>query len=101
MVFTSSPGARLFWVVFLNSQMLSQEFHKLSHLARPSPFVDWLQKRNVIISRREHGLHHSSPFEAHYCIFTGVCNKVLDESNLWRRLEGWIYKTNGVEPNCW
>ena len=92
---------RLFWVIFFNAQMLSQEFHKLSHTVKPPQWAAWLQKRGLILSRKEHGLHHSSPFEAHYCIFTGQCNTVLDKSHFWRRLEAIIYRANGVEPNCW
>mmetsp|Transcript_59541 Transcript_59541/g.81357 ORF Transcript_59541/g.81357 Transcript_59541/m.81357 type:complete len:315 (-) Transcript_59541:148-1092(-) len=97
----SSPGARLFWVVFFNAQMMSQEFHKLSHTVRPSPLVAKLQKRGIILTRKEHLLHHSSPFEAHYCILTGMCNKALDSWNFWRRLEALIFRRNGIEPNCW
>ena len=50
---------------------------------------------------QEHGLHHSSPFEAHYCIFTGACNPLLDRTHFWRRLEAAVFRLNGVEPNCW
>lgn len=100
-VLTTSPEARLFWVIFFNAQILSQEFHKLSHTVKPPPWASWLQARNLILSRKEHGLHHSSPFESHYCILTGICNKPLDRFNVWRRLEAIVYRVNGVEPNCW
>lgn len=98
---TPSPAARLFAVVFFNCQILSQEFHKLSHTVKPPPLVTWLQEKGVILSRKEHGLHHSSPFESNYCILTGTCNSFLDKTHFWRRLEAAVYRYNGSEPNCW
>ena len=67
----------------------------------PPRWAAFLQKRGWILSRKEHGLHHSSPFEGHYCILTGVCNPLLDRTHFWRRLEAFIYRRNAVEPNCW
>merc|ERR1719502_1103783 len=101
MALSTAPGVRLCWVLFLNSQILSQEFHKLSHTVNPPAYVRWLQNRNIILSRKEHGLHHSSPFEAKYWILTGTCNEALDRFHVWRRLEAFVYRVNGVEPNCW
>lgn len=103
MAATSDPGWRLVMVIFLNAQMLSQEFHKLSHEVSPPAWAAWLQDRNLIISRKVHGMHHKPPFEAHYCILTGWCNPWLDKRglNLWRRLEAGVYRLNGQAPNCW
>ena len=41
------------------------------------------------------------PFDGNYCIISGVCNKFIDESGLFRRMEHFIYKMNGVESNAW
>jgi hypothetical protein len=48
-----------------------------------------------------HGAHHTSPFEAHYCILTGWCNAWLDRTLFWRRAEALVFRCNGQEPNCW
>mmetsp|Transcript_39953 Transcript_39953/g.65463 ORF Transcript_39953/g.65463 Transcript_39953/m.65463 type:complete len:310 (+) Transcript_39953:139-1068(+) len=93
--------AKLFTVLWLCFQVLSQEFHKLSHMVNPPAWAQVLQEKNVIISRKVHGLHHSSPFEGNYCILTGWCNQALDQSRLFRGLEKLVYQWNGVEPNCW
>jgi ubiquitin-conjugating enzyme E2 variant len=57
--------------------------------------VKALQQSGVILSKKEHGLHHTAPFEGHYCILTGVCNKFLDDSKFFRYLENIVYKLTG------
>lgn len=79
----------------------SQELHKQAHMQRPDPYARWLQDRGLAISRREHGLHHSAPYDGHYCIVSGLWNPLLDNTNFFRRLEAFIYRTNGVEPITW
>ena len=97
----TAPLVALFATLFFNLQVLSQEFHKLSHLSKPPAWAIKLQDLGMIISRKEHGQHHSSPFESNYCILTGTCNAALDQSGFFRRLERIVYETTGVEPNCW
>ncbi|EWM29378.1 Kua-ubiquitin conjugating enzyme hybrid, localization [Nannochloropsis gaditana] len=97
----SSPLVTLFATLFFNLQVLSQEFHKLSHLSKPPAWAVRLQDLGLIISRKEHGQHHSSPFESNYCILTGTCNRMLDESGFFRFLEKAVYDVTGVMPNCW
>ena len=82
---------------------MSQEFHKWSHTTKNevTPLINLLQKYNLTIGRKPHALHHTEPFEGNYCIISGVCNKVLDRSGFFRRLEHLIYKLNGVESNAW
>ena len=69
-----TAGAQLFFTLFINWWMLSQEIHKYSHMKKPPRFVKALQDWGFIVSRKEHGLHHSSPYEGHYCILTGQWN---------------------------
>eukprot|EP00624_Nannochloropsis_granulata_P001753 evm.model.NODE_18605_length_9087_cov_23.447233.3 len=97
----SNPLLTLFATLFFNLQVLSQEFHKISHLTKPPTWAVWLQNMGLIISRKEHGQHHSNPFESNYCILTGTCNSWLDESGLFRALERGVYEATGVMPNCW
>jgi len=95
------PLLGLFGTLFFNLQVLSQEFHKLSHLSKPPRWAVALQSVGLAISRKEHGQHHSSPFQSNYCILTGTCNKWLDESGFYRRLERVVFDVTGAVPNCW
>ena len=97
-----APLTKVFLTLFTNWWLISQEFHKWAHMRTPpSPIVKILQDSNVILSRREHGLHHSSPYEGHYCILTGVCNGFLDKANFFRFLEKVVFKLTGNVPNTW
>eukprot|EP01036_Dinobryon_divergens_P025696 gene25696-34272_t len=88
-----NPFARLFFTLFINWWMISQELHKYSHMKPEAipPIVRFLQDQGVILSRREHGQHHSSPFEGHYCILTGRANRWLDDSHFFRRIEKIVF----------
>lgn len=72
-----------------------------SHMTKPPAWASALQEVGLIISRRNHGQHHSSPFDGNYCILTGMCNGLLDDSGFFRRLETIVYRLTGAEPNCW
>jgi len=93
--------ARLFFTLFINWWMISQEFHKYSHMRQVPPVMKFLQDNFIILSRKEHGLHHTSPFEGHYCILTGICNKWLDQTQFFRYLEKIVFKWTGNSPITW
>lgn len=57
-----------------------QELHRYAHMTTPPPVVEALQDQGLIISRRKHGMHHTSPFEEKYCIVNGACNGPLDST---------------------
>eukprot|EP01038_Epipyxis_sp_PR26KG_P006762 gene6762-9264_t len=97
------PLIQLFFTLFINWWLISQEFHKYSHMQMKNipPLMKFLQDKNIILSRKEHGLHHNSPFEGHYCILTGVCNSFLDKTHFFRHLERIVYKTLGNKPITW
>lgn len=87
---------RTFLALFINWWLLSQEFHKYSHMRQVPAMISALQDAGIILSRKEHGLHHSSPFESHYCILTGVCNPLLDKSHFFRHLERFFFHMTGT-----
>jgi Kua-ubiquitin conjugating enzyme hybrid localisation domain. len=99
----SHPLISLFFTVFCSMEILSQEFHKWSHMTTSQlhPIVRILQKYDITIDRTPHAKHHLAPFEGNYCIISGICNKPLDESGFFRRLEKVVYDWNGVESNAW
>ncbi|CAN0122016.1 unnamed protein product [Ectocarpus fasciculatus] len=80
---------------------MSNEFHRFAHMTSPPPLVSALQRFGVTVSRKEHGRHHSSPFEEKYCIVTGICNGPLDHFRVFRFMERVVYELNGVEPIAW
>ena len=95
------PFLSIFFAFFTSWWVVSQEFHKWSHMRQVPRVVKFLQDAGIILSRKEHGRHHSSPFEGHYCILTGMCNPVLDRSGFWRMLEKVTYRLTGNRPNTW
>jgi len=96
------PLVRLFSTLFVTFWMLSQELHKYAHMRQsPSPLIKSLQDRNIILTRKEHGLHHNSPYEGHYCILTGMCNPFLDRTHFFRRLEKTVFYLTGNRPIVW
>jgi len=99
----SGPKVSLFFAVFCTMEILSQEFHKWSHQkAREVPgWANSLMDFGISISRKSHSFHHNVPFKDNYCIVSGFCNDMLDESGFFRMLEHQVYKMNGVESNAW
>lgn len=99
--FQMNALVNVFFVLFTNWWMVSQEFHKYAHMKKVPPAVRWLQDRNIILSRKEHGLHHTAPFEGHYCILTGVNNGWLDRTKFFRYLENIVFRVTGNRANSW
>ncbi|CAM9326467.1 unnamed protein product [Ectocarpus sp. 12 AP-2014] len=95
------PAGVALGVTFLIGSLMSNEFHRFAHMTSPPPLVRALQKFGVTVSRKEHGRHHSSPFEEKYCIVTGICNGPLDHFRVFRFMERVVYELNGVEPIAW
>lgn len=102
-VFGLGPSATLFWSFFCVMEIMSQEFHKMSHATKADagPIWNGLQDMGISIGRKSHAQHHIAPYDGNYCIVSGLCNKALDESGFFRRLEHIVYNLNGVESNSW
>ena len=90
-----SNGISLFFFLNLNS--------KWSHMpkAKTPSFANKIMKLGLTIDRSPHALHHTAPYEGNYCIVSGLCNKLLDSSGFFRKMEHMIYKINGIESNSW
>lgn len=90
-----SNGISLFFFFNLNS--------KWSHMpkAKTPSFANKIMKLGLTIDRSPHALHHTAPYEGNYCIVSGLCNKLLDSSGFFRKMEHMIYKINGIESNSW
>lgn len=69
----------------------SNEIHACAHRTDRENWVvvGWLQSAGILQSRRHHGHHHTSPYEANYCLITNLLNPILDKLNIWRGFE-WV-----------
>jgi hypothetical protein len=117
---STGPCTTLFWTLFCVFEIMSQEFHKWSHMTKSqvpggsgsgsggsgnlgsgSDWVNTLQRWGWTIARKPHAQHHFAPYDGNYCIVSGVCNPWLDNSGIFRLLEHLVFKCNGIESNAW
>lgn len=62
-------------------------FHKWAHQEAPPSYAKWLQRLRLVLEPAHHELHHTEPFESHYCITNGWLNPLLNKIKFFRRLE--------------
>jgi Lipid desaturase domain len=67
--------------------VLTNQFHKWAHQEAPSRFVRWLQRTGIVLRPGHHQVHHTKPFNMHYCITNGWLNPLLNKINFFRGLE--------------
>lgn len=85
-------GAMIFWV------MMTNQFHKWSHMDTPPSWVARLQKWHVILPVDHHQIHHTAPFEKYYCITCGWLNWPLNKIGFYRHAERLITAVTGALP---
>lgn len=69
----------------------TNQFHKWAHQESPSAFARWLQRTRLVLDPSHHKVHHTEPFDMHYCITNGWLNPVLNKLNFFRRLEATLH----------
>ncbi len=67
--------------------VLTNQFHKWAHQESPSRFVRLLQRTRLVLGPAHHQLHHTKPFNIHYCITNGWLNPLLNKIHFFRNLE--------------
>jgi len=77
---------------------LTNQIHKWAHMIKPPKWVAILQDYRIILSRKNHQIHHHTPFDRYYCITTGWLNPVLGAIGFWKRLENAITAATGYIP---
>lgn len=87
-----------FWAATFLWTLFTNQFHKWAHLDAPGPIISALQKSRLILSVEHHDIHHRAPFDTHYCITTGWCNRIMAVTRFWRALEWLVTRTTGVRP---
>jgi ubiquitin-conjugating enzyme E2 variant len=92
-LFVSSFCLSLTLWVFLTNQ-----FHKWAHTPRPHPVVRWLQKRNLILGKTHHAIHHAPPYTKYYNITNGWLNEPLVRIGFYPALERIVTRLTGMIP---
>jgi hypothetical protein len=67
--------------------VLTNQFHKWAHQEAPSRFVRLLQRSRLVLNPAHHQVHHTKPFNMHYCITNGWLNPLLNKIKFFRGLE--------------
>lgn len=76
--------------------VLTNQFHKWAHQEKPSRMVSWLQRTRLVLPPTHHQIHHTRPFNMHYCITNGWLNPILNKIRFFRGLEGGL-RLVGIE----
>jgi ubiquitin-conjugating enzyme E2 variant len=84
----------LFAIISVNANQI----HKWSHMSRAEvgPVVAFLQDCRILLTPRQHALHHTDPKNTYYCPVTNLMNPVLEAIRFWDRLEAVIERLTGV-----
>lgn len=77
---------------------MTNQIHQWAHMPSPPRLVRLLQGAGLILGRRAHAVHHDRPYDAHYCITTGWCNRPLEAIGFFRTLERSITRVTGMRP---
>jgi len=80
------------WVSFTN------QIHKWAHTLKPNGAIRFLQEIKFVLSRKDHQIHHHTPFDRYYCITTGWLNPLLGSISFWKRMENLIEDVTQEKP---
>jgi hypothetical protein len=75
----------------------TNQFHKWAHQEKPSGLARWLQRSRLVLEPSHHQMHHTAPFNLHYCITNGWLNPLLNKLKFFRRLEA-LLRCFGIKP---
>lgn len=80
-------GSHLFLSTFvlalLSFVVVTNQIHKWAHTAEVPPAVRWLQDHKLVLSPEHHRVHHTPPYDSHYCITSGITNAALTRLGFW------------------
>ena len=58
--------------------LFTNQCHKWAHMDEPPPFVRTLQRFRIVLRADEHRLHHTTPYDSHFCTANGWLNGPLN-----------------------
>jgi len=78
----------------------TNQFHKWAHFnpEELGPVARFLQRTHLILPMDHHQIHHTAPYEEHYCITSGWLNAFLHNVGFFRGAERLITAVTGVKP---
>ncbi len=76
----------------------ANQIHKWSHQTRAENgrLVSFLQDIHLLLTPRQHALHHTDPKNTYYCPVTNLLNPVLEFIGFWPKLEAVIEALTGA-----
>jgi plasmanylethanolamine desaturase len=92
------PPVAVFGFAFCGMGSMTNQIHQWSHMVSPPRPIRILQSCRLFLGRAEHARHHARPYDRHYCITTGWCNRPLETIHFFRRVESAITRLTGVTP---
>ena len=92
------PPLAVFGFAFCAIGSMTNQIHQWAHMPAPPRLIGLLQSCHVLLSRGEHAEHHAHPYDRHYCITTGWCNRPLQAIDFFRRMELAITAVTRAEP---
>ena len=72
------------------------QIHRWVHQSRPPALIAPLQRLGLVISARDHEIHHGGEHTSHYCIVSGWWNEPLKRMGTFARLERTLAKRCGI-----
>lgn len=84
--------------LFVFISVNANQVHKWSHMSRAEvgPVVAFLQDCRILLTPRQHALHHTDPKNTYYCPVTNLVNPTLEALRFWDRLEWVVEKLTGA-----
>jgi len=72
--------AQAFLLTLALSALATNQCHKWAHMDEDSTpaVVCWAQRRRLVLPRWHHQLHHTPPFDSHFCVSSGWLNAPLN-----------------------
>lgn len=58
--------------------VLTQLFHRWSHMPEARGLVHWLQRLRLVVRPADHVQHHRAPYDSHFAVINGWSNWPLD-----------------------
>ena len=76
----------------------ANQVHKWSHQTRAENgrIVSFFQDIGLLLSPRQHAVHHSDPKNTFYCPVTNLVNPLLERIRFWHRAEWLIERATGM-----
>jgi ubiquitin-conjugating enzyme E2 variant len=76
----------------------ANQVHKWSHQTRAEngPIVSFFQDIGILLTPRQHAVHHSDPKNTFYCPVTNLVNPLLERIKFWQGAEWLIERATGI-----